>query len=731
MKTPRKILCFSMVFMILISLFSGCQRDPAPPVSKIDPFAEAVFLGIAWEELTIRRKEPILSSELLQLFQNALRLLDKTDADIPLQLYARKHNENETVQRYKLAELLYLTRNMVISDHNFTLSAAVIHYEVGGIYREFSIWDCPDLELIESLCDPTACNYAVCGYDRITGDKLMELYEDWTFRPTEVVTVESAVETVYHFARSFENDPIYTDVTDDLASQHTIDPELYTGPTTLPDATNQDLPDWRGCNISYCSMFAGALCMCPDDIFVESNLDYIKDLGLNYVHLYLTWSYFQGPDHTFDNKVNLSRLEQLDEIISWCMERDIHIQLVFNDVPNLDYNNQDINEWFEACGTVFTDIETRNNVITFWRMLAKRYADIPNNYLSFNLMNECNPINEGRYEWALGAAALAIWEESPGRVVVADIHSPNPGVTGERMAALGCALSFHFYSIPDISIVTPEKEASAPGFYESVTGPFCFANASIFGPSYWDKFLPEEAKGALSITGAVGGATLSVTIQDISSFDTVMRISADGQTLYEGMKPYTYDAETDCIGVNRTVTVTIPENATGFEISCPVGSCINLSDISLTLANGTQIPFMLIFDYWRGTTLAEITVTEDGNFTSTLTLEKLVMNGRTLEELIAIGEKYGVDVMIGECGFFEGGGIMETGMNQDAVEDLFAEQIETFERLGLAWCFEYIGRYTLVTPAPYLERIEYLDLENSPYYVNLEMDAFFREILSQ
>jgi hypothetical protein len=299
------------------------------------------------------------------------------------------------------------------------------------------------------------------------------------------------------------------------------------------------------------------------------------------------------------------------------------------------------------------------------------------------------------------------------------------------MAALGCALSFHFYNIPDISIVTPEKEASAPGFYESVTGPFCFANASIFGPSYWDKFLPEEAKGALSITGAVGGATLSVTIQDISSFDTVMRISADGQTLYEGMKPYTYDAETDFIGVNRTVTVTIPENATGFEISCPVGSCINLSDISLTLANGTQIPFMLIFDYWRGTTLAEITVTEDGNFTSTLTLEKLVMNGRTLEELIAIGEKYGVDVMIGECGFFEGGGIMETGMNQDAVEDLFTEQIETFERLGLAWCFEYIGRYTLVTPAPYLERIEYLDLENSPYYVNLEMDAFFREILSQ
>ena len=74
---------------------------------------------------------------------------------------------------------------------------------------------------------------------------------------------------------------------------------------------------------------------------------------------------------------------------------------------------------------------------------------------------------------------------------------------------------------------------------------------------------------------------------------------------------------------------------------------------------------------------------------------------------------------------------MATGISQDATEAIFAEEIATFERLGLAWCFEYIGRYTLATPAPYLEGIEYLDLENSPYYINLEMDAFFREILSQ
>ena len=731
MKTAKNIISFSLVLFLVLCLLSGCQTEALSQSQVSDPLAEAVALGIAWEELIPRRKEPITTADLLQLLKNTYVLLGKSEPHFALRLYSRTHEDEETVQRYQLAELLYRVRSNIIGDHDFTLSAAAIHYEVGGVYREFGIWDCPDFEQIEALCDPTVCNYAICGYDRITGDKLMDLYDDWTFRPTELVTVERAVETVFHFARSFEKDPVYTDVGDDLAAQHTIAPALYTGETTLPDATNQDLPNWRGCNISYCSMFAGALCYCPDDIFVESNLDYLKDLGVNYVHLYLTWSYFQGPDHTFDNKVNLSRLEQLDEIISWCMERDIHIQLVFNDVPNLDYNNQDISEWFAACSTVFTDIDTRNNVIAFWRMLSKRYADIPNNYLSFNLMNECSPINEARYEWALGAAALAIWEESPGRVVVADIHSPNPGVTGERMAALGCALSFHFYALSDISVVSPEKEAASPGFYESIQGPSCLANASLYGPAYWDRRLPEAAKGPLTITGPVGGATLSVTIQDLVWTDTVMEISADGQVLYKGMEPFIYDKEQNNVIVNRTVTVTIPEGSTAFEISCPEGSGFTMSDLSLTLSNGTEIPFMLVFDWWRGTPLAEITVSADGSFTSTLKLEQLYMNGRTLEELIAIGEKYGVDVMIGECGFFEGGNPMVTGISQEATEALFAEQIATFERLGLAWCFEYIGRYTLATPAPYLAGIEYLDLENSPYYINLEMDAFFRDILAK
>ncbi|MBQ4610101.1 MAG: cellulase family glycosylhydrolase [Clostridia bacterium] len=730
MKLKRITALILFIFMAA-GLLAGCQAasgDAALP----DSFNKAVEAGIAWDELASKADSPLTVEDGVKLMENALTVLGKADANEYLLSFAKQHGSNTKLQRYELAQLLYGVYQDVIADHSFTLSASAVKYEVGGAYKEMYIWDCPDYQQIQELCDTEACNYAIRAYNLENGDKLMKLYEeDWTFRPTEPVTVSDAVETVLNFSRSFEKDPVYFDVTDDAAAKHTIDPALYTGETTLPDATNQDLPNWKGCNISFSSMFAWALSNNPDDTIAEGNFDYLKDLGVNFVHMYVAWSYLQGPDHTFDSKVNLSRLEQLDDIISWCMERDIHMQLVFNDVPNLDFNNQEDGEWFNRCNAVFHDEAVRDTVTEFWRMLAKRYADIPNNYLSFNLMNECDPVDDANYVWGLGDAVAAIREATPHRVIVADVHTGSQEVTGATMAELGCALSYHYYNLDGISVVTPEKEAAEPGFYENLKGTNCLANAHIYGPNYWDKNLPDEAKGALKFSGAVGGAELSVTISEIYWFDTAMKISAAGQTLYQGMEDYTYDEARDYIGVEKTVTVTIPEGADGFEISCPEGSGFTIEDISLTFPDGTETSMSMLKDWWKGTMLAEITVNEDGSCVSTLGLEHLEQNGQTLLDLIAVGEKYGVDVMVGECGFFEGGDPMAAGMRQEVVEVMFRNQIDTFEKYGLAWCFEYIGRYALATPAPYLEGIEYLDLPNSPYYVNLEMDAFFREIMSR
>ena len=750
-KKIKSLFCILLSIAIMSGMLTGCSAsgNATPSATKTqvtDTFKEAIQQGIAWEELAAKADKPVNKEILTTLMENSLTYLGKEDKNEYITAFSSEY-KRKPVTRIDMAALLYGVNREVIGEHNFIPNSTAIIYEVGGGYNNLWVDGLPDYDQLcgihnafwidgivdcDNESDDTFVDYVISTCDRLTGDKLMGLYDDFTFRPQETVTVAEAVESALHFARSFEEDPVYTDVADERASVHTIDTALYTGKTTLPDATSQNLPDWRGFNISFNSMFTGSLCYNPDETAMLGILDHIKELGANYVHLYLTWSWFQGPDYTFDNKVNLSRLEELDRIIALCMERDLHIQLVFNDVPNLDFNHSgELEEWTANCNSVFTDETVRDNVTLFWRMMAKRYADIPNNYLSFNLMNECDPESDENYVWGLGDAVRAIQQESPGRVVVADVHA-DADLTGAGMAKLGCALSVHFYNLGDLSIVTAAREEIDPGFYDSLTCAPCYVNAQIYGPDFWgNDWLPQNARGALKFSGNVGGATLSVTFEEITSFDTIMQIKSAGEILYRGMEPYEYEEAIDTIHVDSTVTVTIPEDADSFEISCPEGMCFTFRDISVTLADGTELPLFCLKDWWNGTKLTEITVHDDGSCSGTLKLEEMKRGKMSLLDYIQVGKQYGVDVMVGECGLFEQSDKLSVGIRQNVVEELMLEQIDTFDRLGIAWCCEYFGRYSVATPAPYLEGVEYRKIDNSAYYSNLEMEPFFKEVMNR
>ena len=751
LKKTKSLICILLSIAIMLGMLAGCssssQAGNVAPSTITDTFREAIQEGIAWEELADKADSPVNAEILTTLMENSLTYMGKEDKNEYLTAFSSEYKKKKSVTRIDMAALLYAINHEVIGEHNFVTNATAIIYEVGGGYDGLWVNGLTDYDQLcgihnafwidgivncENTSDDTICDYVIRTCDRLTGDKLMGLYDDFTFRPQETVTVAEAVETALHFARSFEEDPVYTDVSDAKASVHTINPALYTGETTLPDATSQNLPEWRGFNISFNSMFTGALCYNPDETAMLGILDHIKELGANYVHLYLTWSWFQGPDYTFDNKVNLSRLKELDQIIAMCMERDIHIQLVFNDVPNLDFNHTGtLDEWFANCNSVFNDETVRDNVTLFWRMLAKRYADIPNNYLSFNLMNECDPASDENYVWGLGDAVRAIQQESPGRVVVADVHA-DADLTGATMAELGCALSVHFYHLGDLSIITASREEAEPGFYESLTCAPCYVNAQIYGPDFCgNDWLPQNARGALKFSGNVGGATLSVTFEEITSFDTIMQIKSEGEILYRGMEPYEYEEAADIIHVDSTVTVTIPENAYSFEISCPEGMCFTFRDISVTLADGTELPLFCLKDWWNGTKLTEITVNDDGSCAGTLKLEEMKRGKMSLLDYIQTGKQYGVDVMVGECGLFEESNKLPIGIRQNVVEELMLEQFDTFDRLGIAWCCEYFGRYSVATPAPYLEGVEYRKVDNSAYYSNLQMEVFFKDVMNK
>ncbi len=759
---------FSLILfaIILLGIFAACQRktpnidsdednpdfvnpdngyEPAPvePPVISKQFRAALDANIAWDELAYYAKESLTAEDAVRLAENCAKAIGYIAYPEYLKNFAAE-NSGKTVTRGQLAQLLWCVYvDITYSDGAYLdnthqlreqINASAISY-IKGKYSTGIDISADENEVYDTIAGGwTVVNYVIGAYDRTNGDKLMPLYDDNTFRPKEPVSVEDAVGIFLRFSRSFEPDARYVSV--ENVGTHTIDAALYSRETSLPNASNENLPDWKGFNISFESMLIpGALSGNPDDNFYRAEIEYIKLLGANFAHIYLSWSWFQGPDYTCNSMVNLTRLERLDEIISCCMEEDIHIQLVFNDIPNYDVNaSPDLNAWFEASNTVFTDSKVRDDVTSFWRMLARRYADIPNNYLSFNLMNECDPPDDESYAWGMGDAVKAIWEESPGRVIVADVHSSN--ITGESMAELGCALSFHLYEPRQIAVVESKTEEDHPGFYENLRWPTLLTAGIIYGPDASEKY-PNLAAQPVTLSGKLDNAELYINFGDISFGSEIIQIAADDALLYDRTPNYEYIPENEQNKPTEDILLKIPVGTKKVTITCTNGYAFSMNQLKLFYPDGTVIDLNPQFDWWGGMEYVDVHVGEGYYLTGTVCGKEVAsfdfcnveVGLVSLNELLDIGAKHGVDVMIGECGIFENGAEFDFGMTHETATAFIKDELELFESLDLAWACELYGRYTIMTPAPFLDNTEYKKAEGMPYYVNLSMEKFFMEML--
>ena len=289
-------------------------------------------------------------------------------------------------------------------------------------------------------------------YDRTTGEKVLSDYGDGTFRPLDPMTADEAAEAALRYGHSFEPAPELVRWEDAGTYDRAIIPDaLLNRETTLPYNDCAALPaEWHGVMASKMyQLYNLALGTDTDHTVYAYDLDIVRDCGLNFVRLGLSFSRLQGtarPEFGEDGCVNLARLRELDQILAWCMERDIHLQLMAADLPD-EYLNAvggDFFAWIERMGHGPQTDEEIADFAAFWGMLARRYADIPNEYLSFNLMNEPWIETDEDYARQFGPAVEAIRAQSPNRTIVADIHNPGT-LTGETMAEMGVALSSHFY----------------------------------------------------------------------------------------------------------------------------------------------------------------------------------------------------------------------------------------------------------------------------------------------
>ncbi len=278
--------------------------------------------------------------------------------------------------------------------------------------------------------------WALAAADRITGEKIMAGDMNTPFGPREKMTVQETVETAFRLYRylpapaqmlAYADLPAYdtTIITDDLLSKE----------TTLPEASCSYLPkEWKGVMMS--DLLSGDSSR-PDQLIQENEIQVIKDAGFNYVQILLDFHYYHSDGRAIDfgwgddeerGQCNETRLKELDQIIAWCMERDIHVNLACYDVVGVPGRSE------ESC----SNVKNAGIVAEQWAVLSRRYAGIPSTYLSFTMFQNPYVNNDRKYDEFFPPVVEAIRAEDPNRCIIANVHSMSFAAS---MAQLGVAIS--------------------------------------------------------------------------------------------------------------------------------------------------------------------------------------------------------------------------------------------------------------------------------------------------
>ena len=299
--------------------------------------------------------------------------------------------------------------------------------------------------------------YAYKVFDSTTGKRFFTL-EDGYINPTKPLTVADAVEYALKFW-NYPNPmayPLYVSPEDvGVYNEKIITKDLLTKETDLPEADCSYLPsDWHGV-------------VMDDMVWLETNghLDHriyeyeiqaVKEAGFNYIGLELDFNWLQDSflfhpvydsqkaafktirNAEDEGKLDLDRLEQLDQVLAWCMKYDIHLNLRcvgvggFGQPGNLDTQNREL----------YNAGKFKDSLAAQWQAIARRYADIPNAYLSFTLFTTPElKFGKAQVKNELLIPSLeAIREVSPERCVIADIFNSYPDA--QAFAQMGVALSY-------------------------------------------------------------------------------------------------------------------------------------------------------------------------------------------------------------------------------------------------------------------------------------------------
>jgi aryl-phospho-beta-D-glucosidase BglC (GH1 family) len=146
--------------------------------------------------------------------------------------------------------------------------------------------------------------------------------------------------------------------------------------------------------------------------FNEEIFRIISDMGFNFVRVPIDYRILIRFNNW--NNINENAMQRVDKAVEYGIKYNIHICLNLHRAPGYTVATppERTNLWTEEA--------PQRAFAALWGYFAQRYQNVPNEYLSFNFINEPPDIDEAVYAAVIKRAADAIRAHDPKRLLIAD-----------------------------------------------------------------------------------------------------------------------------------------------------------------------------------------------------------------------------------------------------------------------------------------------------------------------
>jgi len=446
---------------------------------------------------------------------------------------------------------------------------------------------------------------------------------------------------------------------------------LKSKPTNLPEASISSIPYWTGFvseNKALVNFQDGRWRYITDGYgyFYEENIKVIADEGFNCARILYSLSYLSNIDNPLE--INEVELQSIDELISWGMKYNVHIMLSITGLPGKVVEGSEAlrhiypNEAMQQEGVLTNDELFRNPELAdlyeqYMIMLVKRYSDIPNRNLSFELLAEpaVPDWSIENYEKVMVPIVKDIKAVSSDRILIAnDVSRQVP----EQLAALGCALSLHNH------IYTVDS-SRLPNLFYQPTWPMEYLPGKF---SNKDQLLTLQSDNGFN-TGKV-----SIYINHFEGDIGNLVIKADGQVILDRIPSET-----------GWLTADIPDRAKALTFNIKDFGDLEYHGIKI-MQDNRPVTTLVIHDLYNGSPNSEmptIKINDDGS-TQNMSGQKLDLDffeSEFLQKHIVAAKKYNVGFLMTEVG---------TGTSSLSKEDYIAYEstwLTALKKNNIPWMY--------------------------------------------